>query len=157
MSDEGRPNPRLNEDLHFERGDGPPDYGSTTDKPIRYFAVADDASTLLGYVWASHADDAAAWEPRPSAGPKAFNASFLWEMLQPPNRRPDVRAHSGAPVEGNRSGSLLRYAGRVAYVAKAKLAVQLQLIEILLVRDDPVVLDVKHAATADGDLTSRPF
>jgi hypothetical protein len=42
-------------------------------------------------------------------------------------------------------------------VAKAKLAVQLQLIEILLVRDDPVVLDVKHAATADGDLTARPF
>ncbi|MEU6119597.1 hypothetical protein ABZ840_34315 [Streptomyces sp. NPDC047117] len=80
MSNEDRLNPRLNEDLHFERSAGPPDYGYRTDKPVRYFAVADETDTVLGYVWANDEDDAAAWQPRPAAGPKAFNGGFLWEM-----------------------------------------------------------------------------
>ncbi|MFF0291955.1 hypothetical protein [Streptomyces sp. NPDC005262] len=80
MSTEQRPNPRFDEDLHLERGDGPPAYGYRTDGPVRYFAVADGTGTVLGYVWGSDEDDAAAWEPRPSAGPRAFNGGFLWEM-----------------------------------------------------------------------------
>ncbi|MGW1737112.1 hypothetical protein [Streptomyces sp. NPDC001937] len=80
MSNEDRRNPRFDEDLHFERSDGPPDYAYRTDGPVRYFAVADDTGTVLGYVWGNDQDDAAAWEPRPAAGPKAFNGGFLWEM-----------------------------------------------------------------------------
>ncbi|WP_030980916.1 hypothetical protein [Streptomyces sp. NRRL S-1824] len=80
MTSENRPNPRFDEDLHFERGDRPPDYGYRTDGPVRHFAVADGTDTVLGYVWGNDEDDAAAWEPRSSAGPRAFNGGFLWEM-----------------------------------------------------------------------------
>ncbi|WP_326628448.1 MULTISPECIES: hypothetical protein [unclassified Streptomyces] len=61
MTSENRPNPRFDEDLHFERGDGPPDYGYRTDGPVRHFAVADETGTVLGYVWGNDEDDAAAW------------------------------------------------------------------------------------------------
>ncbi|MGW6902761.1 hypothetical protein [Streptomyces sp. NBC_01718] len=80
MTGENRPNSRFEEDLRFERSDGPPDYGCRTDGPVRYFAVADEAGTVLGYVWGNDEDGAAAWEPRPSAGTRAFNGGFLWEM-----------------------------------------------------------------------------
>ncbi|MGW5277798.1 hypothetical protein ACWEQP_35975 [Streptomyces sp. NPDC004044] len=93
MSTEQRPNPRFVEDLHLERGDGPPAYGYRADGPVRYFAVADGTGTVLGYVWGNDEDDAAAWEPRPSAGPRAFNGGFLWEM-----KLREFKAHGTAPT-----------------------------------------------------------
>lgn len=94
MSDERRVNPRFEEDLVFKRSDGPAMYAGKTDKPVRYFAVADGSGTVLGYVWANDADDAADWEPREAAGDEAYNAAHPWVM-----KLRDAKARGIAPTE----------------------------------------------------------
>ncbi|GAA4572230.1 hypothetical protein [Planotetraspora kaengkrachanensis] len=79
--------------MNDEGRDGPAEYRSTTGTFIRYFAVADDAGAVLGYVWAAHGDDAAAWEPRPSAGPEASDAGRLWSR-----RLREFKARGIAPI-----------------------------------------------------------
>jgi hypothetical protein len=79
VSNEKPVNPRLNEDLRFEKkAGGPPRYNSKTDKPVQYFTVADLTGTVIGYVWANDADDAAGWLVRKAGGPAAFNGGLVW-------------------------------------------------------------------------------
>ncbi|HEU5475301.1 MAG TPA: hypothetical protein VFV67_32060 [Actinophytocola sp.] len=65
------------EDLQPRVVAGPPSYERTTDKPVRYVAVANDAG-VLGYLWAADEDGAAGYEPRTAAGGDAFNAGVWW-------------------------------------------------------------------------------
>lgn len=83
MSSERPINPRFDEDLPFNQvAPGPARYRTRTDKPVRYFEVVDKQdATVLGYVWACDEDDAAAWEPRQSAGPKALVEGSAWHAL----------------------------------------------------------------------------
>jgi hypothetical protein len=79
MSDEQPINPRFNDDVHFNLVSGPPRYRNRTDKPVRYFTVVDKQDgTVLGWVWASDEDDAAAWQPRQAGGPRAANEGGFW-------------------------------------------------------------------------------
>ncbi|MFG3660008.1 hypothetical protein [Streptomyces sp. NPDC047706] len=80
MSSERPINPRSDEDVHFNLvSPGPPRYQNHTDKPVRYLTVVDKQDgVVLGYVWANDEDDAAAWEPRQVAGPRAFSEGSLW-------------------------------------------------------------------------------
>ena len=80
MSSERTINPRFDDDLHFNLvKPGPPRYRTRTEKPVRYFEVADRENGLvLGYVWAGDEDDAAAWEPRQAAGPRALMEGLGW-------------------------------------------------------------------------------
>ncbi|WP_369389178.1 hypothetical protein AB5J72_17485 [Streptomyces sp. CG1] len=80
MSSERPINPRFDEDVHFNLvSPGPPRYQNHTDKPVRYFTVVDKQDgAVLGYVWANDEDDAAAWEPREAAGPRAFSEGSIW-------------------------------------------------------------------------------
>ncbi len=73
-------NPRFAEDLHFNLvKPGSPRYRTRTDKPVRYFTVADkEGGAALGYVWAGDEDDAAAWEPRAAAGGRALAEGDHW-------------------------------------------------------------------------------
>jgi hypothetical protein len=73
-------NRRFDEDVHFNLVKPcPPRYQTRTDKPVRYFEVADRENGLvLGYVWAGSGDDAAAWEPRQAAGPRALMEGLGW-------------------------------------------------------------------------------
>ncbi|MGW9025534.1 hypothetical protein ACWGQ5_15185 [Streptomyces sp. NPDC055722] len=78
MSSERRVSSRMTEPLQFEEVDSPPRYATSTDKPVRYAAVADRHGTVLGYVWANDDDDAAGWKVRPAGGDEAFNMGALW-------------------------------------------------------------------------------
>ncbi|WP_327404092.1 hypothetical protein OG194_31030 [Streptomyces sp. NBC_01288] len=80
MSSERPINRRFDEDVHFNLvRPGPPRYLTRTDKPVRYFTVADkEGGAALGHVWANDEDDAAAWEPREVAGPRAFSEGGIW-------------------------------------------------------------------------------
>ncbi|MDX6428098.1 MAG: hypothetical protein QOE54_464 [Streptosporangiaceae bacterium] len=60
-------------------------------------------------------------------------------------------ASSATRNEKGRSG------GGLSYQGEADLAVQLQLIVVLPVRDDLVILDVGRTGTADGDVLARSF
>ena len=73
-------NRRFDEDVHFNLvKPGPPRYRTRTDKPVRYFTVADkEGGAALGYVWAGDEDDAAAWEPRAAAGGRALAEGGHW-------------------------------------------------------------------------------
>ncbi|MFB6850575.1 hypothetical protein ACFCXS_37865 [Streptomyces sp. NPDC056373] len=73
-------NPRFADDMMFNLvSPGPPRYRTETDKPVRYFTVVDkEGNEILGYVWACDEDDAAAWEPRQAAGPRAFAEGGIW-------------------------------------------------------------------------------
>ncbi|MEU1185725.1 hypothetical protein ABZ464_50585 [Streptomyces sp. NPDC005820] len=80
MVDPAPVNPRFDEDVHFDLvAPGPARYRTRTDKPVRYLTVADkEGGAVLGYVWASDEDDAAAWEPRHAAGPRAYAEGGIW-------------------------------------------------------------------------------
>ncbi|MFE9097643.1 hypothetical protein [Streptomyces sp. NPDC007264] len=80
MSNERPINPRFDDDMWFNQvSPGPPRYQTQTEKPVRYFAVADkDNGAVLGYVWVCDEDDAAAWEPRQAAGPRALMEGSGW-------------------------------------------------------------------------------
>lgn len=70
--------PRVTESLQWEEVDSPPRYANTTDKPVRYAAVADRSGTVLGYLWLNDEDDAAGWQYRRAGGDEAFNMGALW-------------------------------------------------------------------------------
>ncbi len=58
---------------------GPSRYQGRTEKPVQYFAVVGKRDgVVLGYVWAGDEDDAAAWEPRQAAGPRALMEGSGW-------------------------------------------------------------------------------
>ncbi|MFJ4481661.1 hypothetical protein ACIP3D_04875 [Streptomyces longwoodensis] len=78
MSSERPVNPRFAEDLPFREVDAPPAYGRQTGGPVAYLAVADTAGTVIGYVWANDADDAAGWVVPPGLPPRAVNAGASW-------------------------------------------------------------------------------
>ncbi|MEV0483141.1 hypothetical protein AB0I69_21350 [Streptomyces sp. NPDC050508] len=80
MSSERPINRRFDEDVHFNLvSPGPPKYRNRTDKPVRYFTVVDkEGGAVLGYVWAGDEDEAAAYEPRQAAGPRAVNEGGFW-------------------------------------------------------------------------------
>ncbi len=80
MSSERPINRRFDEDVHFNLvSPGPPRYQNYTDRPVRYFTVVDkEGGAVLGYVWASDEDEAAAYEPRQAAGPRAMNEGSFW-------------------------------------------------------------------------------
>ncbi|MER6123626.1 hypothetical protein ABT173_13365 [Streptomyces sp. NPDC001795] len=80
MSSEQPINPRFDDDMRFNIvSEGPPRYRDRTDKPVQYFTVVDKGDgAVLGYVWAGDEDDAAAWEPRQAAGPRAFMEGLGW-------------------------------------------------------------------------------
>jgi hypothetical protein len=80
MSGDQPINPRFDDDMLFRQvSPGPPRYQTRTDRPVRYFAVVDkENGVVLGYVWAGDEDDAAAWEPRQAAGPRALMEGSGW-------------------------------------------------------------------------------
>ncbi|MFE9764303.1 hypothetical protein ACFYPC_07170 [Streptomyces sp. NPDC005808] len=80
MTSERPINPRFDDDMEFNLvSPGPPRYQTRTEKPVRYFAVVDkEGGAVLGYVWAGDGDDAAAWEPRQAAGPRALIEGGIW-------------------------------------------------------------------------------
>lgn len=78
MSRERHVSPRMTEPLQFDEVDSPPRYATSTDKRVRYAAVADRRGTVLGYVWANDEDDAAGWKVRRAGGDEAFNMGALW-------------------------------------------------------------------------------
>ncbi len=46
---------------------------------MRYFTVVDkQGGAILGYVWAGDEEDAAAYEPRQTAGPRGANEGGFW-------------------------------------------------------------------------------
>lgn len=77
MSGEGWESPRLSEDLHFDKIGGPERYPYTTNSSIQYVRVATPRG-VIGYLWASDADDAISWAPRQAAGPAGHNGSEPW-------------------------------------------------------------------------------
>ncbi|MFC3346256.1 hypothetical protein ACFOOM_02170 [Streptomyces echinoruber] len=113
MSSERPINPRFGEDVRFDLvAPGPARYRTWTDKPVRYFTVADkEGGTALGYVWASDEDDAAAWVPRKAAGGRALAEGGHWHArLQeakgrgvPPSQ---ALAEMLSDPEGNRGRAL---------------------------------------------------
>jgi hypothetical protein len=66
-----------NEDLEFKPVSGPPRYGHTASGPVRYVVVANQDG-VIGYLWASDADDSAGYEYLRSAGDVAANAGVPW-------------------------------------------------------------------------------
>ncbi|MFF5981695.1 hypothetical protein ACFY78_22885 [Streptomyces olindensis] len=79
MTSERPLNPRFDEDVHFDSVSSPPQYRNHTDRPVQYFTVVDkEDGSVLGYLWASDADDAAHYEPRKAGGPRAANEGGFW-------------------------------------------------------------------------------
>ncbi|MFF5185209.1 hypothetical protein ACFY30_15730 [Streptomyces sp. NPDC000345] len=80
MAEPLRINPRFDEDMHLDLvSPGPPRYRTSTDNPVRYVTVVSKQDgTVLGYVWADDADDAAAWIPRTASGNRALAEGGHW-------------------------------------------------------------------------------
>ncbi|WP_406013177.1 hypothetical protein OG520_12115 [Streptomyces sp. NBC_00984] len=94
MSNEQRPNPRLNEDLLFnEAPGGPPRYSRLSHKPVQYLTVAGKDGEVIGYVWANDEDDAAGWLVRKAGGDEAFNKGARWAR-----KLHDAKARGLAPT-----------------------------------------------------------
>ncbi|WP_159394298.1 hypothetical protein [Streptomyces sp. NRRL S-495] len=75
----GQENPRLREDMQLKLVEGGPvDYAYRTDKPVEFVTVANEASGVLGYIWASDEDDAAGWVERPAVLVEASNSGSYW-------------------------------------------------------------------------------
>ncbi|OLT23508.1 hypothetical protein BJF79_45955 [Actinomadura sp. CNU-125] len=55
----------------------PRDFPKTTEGPVRYVSVMKDGD-ILGYLWASTADDAASYMYRVAAGDDGFNSAVPW-------------------------------------------------------------------------------
>lgn len=81
MSSERRVSPRMTEALQFKEVDSPARYARSTDKPVRYVAVADRQGMILGYLWINDEDDAAGWKVRRAAGDEGYNKGSLWVSL----------------------------------------------------------------------------
>ncbi|WP_155058451.1 hypothetical protein [Streptomyces blattellae] len=79
MADPRSANPRFAEDLQFrEKPGGPARYQDWTENPVQYFTVVDkENGSILGHLWAGD-EDAAAYEPRESGGPRAVNEGGFW-------------------------------------------------------------------------------
>lgn len=78
---------------------------------ISYVPVT-DANEVLGYLWWSDDEYAAGFEPRPAAGPTAFDAASLWtnwlfkdeyKGLSPSRAVAELIAHHGGTVVGRAS------------------------------------------------------
>ncbi|MFC5661421.1 hypothetical protein ACFP3U_00335 [Kitasatospora misakiensis] len=77
--DNGWDTPRLREDMQLRLVEGGPiDYAYRTDKSVEHVTVANDASGVLGYLWASDEDDAAGWVERPAVLADASNSGGYW-------------------------------------------------------------------------------
>jgi hypothetical protein len=102
--------PAMREDLRPTRVEGPPDYGYSTEGPVRYVAVAGDAG-VLGYLWFAEAEDAAGFVPRKAAGDDAFNAGVAWRR---PLRACKARGLTPAEALGEfLAGTAVAHAGGV--------------------------------------------
>ncbi|RKS74712.1 hypothetical protein BZB76_3229 [Actinomadura pelletieri DSM 43383] len=55
------------------------DYPASTDGPVRYYPVVLQGK-VVGYLWASVADDAAYWQDRADAGALGYNAGVPWVL-----------------------------------------------------------------------------
>ncbi|MEU0196827.1 MULTISPECIES: hypothetical protein [unclassified Streptomyces] len=53
-------------------------YGRTTDGEVRYVPVHGSQGELLGYLWASDADNAASFEPRDVGDNASYHAGLAW-------------------------------------------------------------------------------
>lgn len=73
------------EDVQFKQVSGPDDYGRAATGPVRYVVVA-NADGVLGYLWASDADDAAGFEPVAARGADAINAGGSWKRKLRPSK-----------------------------------------------------------------------
>ncbi|MGI5140023.1 MULTISPECIES: hypothetical protein [unclassified Streptomyces] len=93
MSREQRINPRFAEDLPFNEVSGPPRYNRATDGPVQYVSIANAAGSVIGYVWANDADEAAGWLTPPGLRPADLNAGapWLWKLR-------DAKARDLAPT-----------------------------------------------------------
>jgi len=96
------------EDLEFKPVAGPPRYGNTASGPVRYVVVANQDG-VIGYLWASDADDGAGYEYLRSAGDAAANAGVPWyqrlraakaDGLTPSQALVRLAAEPGDPVIG---------------------------------------------------------
>ncbi|MCZ7417101.1 MULTISPECIES: hypothetical protein [unclassified Streptomyces] len=77
MGSESHLTPRITEDLRPDPVGGSEDYGYVAEGPVSYVAIGSEDG-VLGYLWASDAEDAAGFEPRGEAGDVAFNAAVAW-------------------------------------------------------------------------------
>ncbi|GAA4659527.1 hypothetical protein GCM10023347_08640 [Streptomyces chumphonensis] len=80
MGSDGHLTPRMTEDLRPRAVGGSEDYGYVAEGPVSYVAVG-SGEGVLGFLWASDAEDAAGFEPRGGAGDAAFNAAVAWAGL----------------------------------------------------------------------------
>lgn len=96
------------EDLEFKPVSGPPRYRNTASGPVRYAVVA-NRDGVIGYLWASDADDGAGYEWRRAAGDVAANAGVPWyqklraakaEGLAPSQALARLAATAGDPATG---------------------------------------------------------
>ncbi|WP_414168313.1 hypothetical protein ACMATS_16640 [Streptoverticillium reticulum] len=76
--------------------DGAGGYEEEAESSVHYVPVA-KGERVLGYLWASDADDAAGFEPRSASGDAAFDAGAFW--LQ---RLGDAKARGLSPTEALR-------------------------------------------------------
>lgn len=85
--------PTREDAVSHEPGPGPDTYAPTTGGPVRYAPAVSGDGIVLGYVWASEAEDAAGFVERAAAGTvNATNAAAVW-------RRRLARAHDrGLPA-----------------------------------------------------------
>ncbi|MER7845706.1 hypothetical protein ABTZ03_17370 [Kitasatospora sp. NPDC096077] len=113
-------NPRLAEDMQLRLLEGGPvDYNYSTDKPVVYVSVAGGDGGVLGYLWASDADDAAGWVEHRAAGPAAAQAAGYWLMKMrsaksravPPSQ---ALEELSADADGGRAGQVVPASRRTA-------------------------------------------
>ena len=69
--------PRRTDRLLEQLPEGAPQFDNVTESPVNFFEVASDG-TVIGYLWASAADDAAGYEPRTPMGEAALDAAVEW-------------------------------------------------------------------------------
>lgn len=76
MEDQPRRGP-MSEDPRFQTVSAPDEFPITTDGAVRFVPVT-RRGTVVGYIWAAVANDAAGYVPREAAGDDGFNTGVRW-------------------------------------------------------------------------------
>ncbi|MFI6578830.1 hypothetical protein ACIBFB_23835 [Nocardiopsis sp. NPDC050513] len=118
MDDGERDDARLTDDLRFTPVEGAAEgFARTTAGAVSYVPVV-STSGVLGYLWWSDAENAAGFEPRPSAGNAAFNAASYWiARVRGTNVRERLPSHVVTELREGSGGSA---AGHIAPDAPAQ-------------------------------------
>ncbi|MFD0279296.1 hypothetical protein ACFVHB_36115 [Kitasatospora sp. NPDC127111] len=118
-------NPRLNADLQFKLVSSPPEYTTTTDRPVEYYVTFHADEYPTGLIWFCDEDDAAGyewWRGLPNENAASFWNEKLWRAkargLKPSQAIGELLSEPGTRLSGRILPESRSTAPSVAWLAE---------------------------------------